>query len=236
MLTMTMLLFLTDETIMDMVDKYKTDDPCPFLKHVEYFKKDGEITACSIGERWSELSKENGLKTYIKGDITVRGANYNNKECPYKGMFSLTGCPYKYIWETDKMMESLKHPCDTGVVNEDGSINIDTLVTFIKTNFKFSDEHKTFVLPKSTMDACLPEFTKRDSDQTTSLSWNLPDFSTVARFEWDDFYLNYTDLIVTNDDGSKQQAVSLDTFLQFYFRPDELYSRTLGGELPVKAN
>jgi hypothetical protein len=221
-------MYLTDEFLHGKISQYNdVNDKYPFIKHLNYFRgDDGNITVSSIGEKWSQLSGEYRIKTYAKGHITVKGANYNANLCPYQNSF-----------DSNTMMSALKHNCDSGIVNKDGSINIEILISLIKENFIYHGKSESFILLKSTMNSCLKDFHERDKHLNNKISWDLPSFATVATAEWDDFYLNYCDLIVDKDnydDKEREQAVTLDTFLQFYFDPKGLYDRVLRGELPVK--
>lgn len=209
---------ISDQELNELIAQYNTIE-CPFVGHVDYFKgNDGKITSSSIATKWSELSNEWYLKTYIKGEITMRGANYGAKTCPYK-----------YKFNPDDMMSALKHPCDTGIVNKNGSINIDILKQFIKDNFIFHEENNGFILMKSTMDKYVEKCCLRDKDMNLKLGWNVPSCDTVARAEWYDFFLNYTDTLV-NCKSHEEQAVTIDTFLKFYFQPKELYNKVLGNK------
>lgn len=216
---------LTDDIVNKLLEPYLYIGGFPFLKHLDYFKKDNIITACSIGDRWSELSGENGLKTYVKGQVTIRGANHNNPE------YQDGSCPWKHIWGSQDMMCVLKHPCDTGIVNKDGSINIEILKDFIKRNFEWDQDINTFIMRESTIIEYLKICKQRDIDLNLNIKPSMfgPSFATVAVFEWDDFYYNYCDRII-----NKERAVTVGTLLQFYFEADVLYQRTLNGELPVK--
>lgn len=215
---------LTDNEINEYLKPYSQGGR-PFLKHLDYFKENGEITACSIGDRWSHLSGENGLKTYIKGQITVRGANKNNDD--YKN----GTCPWKHSFDSDYMMKCLKHPCDTGIVNQDGSINFAILKKVIKSNFELDAKTNLHIMKRSTMYEYLKQCKKRDEHLELKPGWELPSFDTIAHFEWYDFYYNFCDIIVDDE-----ESVTIKTFLQLYFEPDVLYNRKLSGELPVKKN
>ena len=213
---------LTNEYLDETIKSFITDNPTPFLSHLDYFKKDGEITACSIGDRWSELSGESGVKTYIKGKITIIGAN-NNDDNYINGT-----CPYKHSYQSEDMMHVLKHPCDTGIVNNDGSINIETLKKVIMLNFEYDKDINSFSMRESKMNEFLQVCKERDEGVVSNLPFYMPPFKTVAKFEWYDFYYNFCDRIL-NDEN----AVTLNTFLQFYFKPNVLYGRKLNGELPI---
>lgn len=214
---------LTEQFIDEQIKKYDTGDPFPFLKHVHYFNKPDEITDCSIGERWSELSGESSAITFIKGKITITGANYSNEE------YRDGECPYRRSFNTSDIMKALKHPCDTGIVNGDASLNIDIMKQVIMTNFEYDAEISMFIMKEDTMNEFLKVCKQRDADVPQHLPFYMPSYGTVAYNEWKDFYYNYCDRIV-----NKKRAVTLHTFLQFYFQGDVLYERKLGGELPVK--
>lgn len=195
--------------------KYIAIEGKPFLKHLDYFKSDGEITKCSIRDKWSALSGENRLKTYIKADITIRGANKFNPD------YQNGSCPWKSRFESADMMEILKHPCDTGIVNIDGSINIEILTNFVNEYFEPLNTD-TWILRESVMNEYLRICLERDHNLTLKPFYTLPSFETLAKFEWYDFFLNFNDGQI---DGTN--IVNLETFLQFYFEPDVLYQRIL---------
>jgi len=209
--------------INDIIDSFGQIDSKPFLKHLDYFKDNNDdINVSSIGEQWSALSGEYRMKTYLKGLITVKGANYSMNSCPYMSNF-----------DSDTMMNALKHPCDTGIVNKDGSINMVLLKNFIVQHFTYDSETQKYVLIKQCMEEYLIECVDRDINLPYKINWNMPSFQTVASAEWNDFFLNYTDVIVSDDSSISHQAVTLKTFLQFYLVPNVLYNRVLNKELPV---
>ncbi len=202
------------------LEKYK-DVKFPFLEHLDYFKgNDGGITSHSIAEQQSKLSGESMIKTTIIGKITISGANNNNPD------YANGVCPWKKNFESDEMLKNLKHPSDTGIVNKDGSINIEVLTNFVKLNFEYDNEHGTFVMRKSTMFEYLKVCKERDSNLEKKVIWYLPSFEVVAQGEWSSFYDVYYD---TNFNGEK--AVTLNTFLQFYFESNVLNQRALNGQL-----
>lgn len=210
------------EEIATILESFGPVDDKPFLKHLEYFSGKDGITMSSIGDKWSDLSKEHWLKTYTKGWITVKGANY-----------SMGNCPHMCTFDSNTMMCALKHPCDTGIVNKDGSIDRKALKKFIKDSFLYDEKSNSFLLTESKMKSNLGDYVERDSELSTYISWNMPSYKTVASAEWNDFFLNYTDVYYYDDNKEDERAVTLKTFLQFYYVPEVLYKRVLGGELPV---
>ena len=204
----------------------------PFLKHLEYFgdNKTGTINRSSIATKWSNLSKENYYKNLIKGQITIKSANENGNICPYRHDF-----------KSSDLMLCLKHNSDTDIVNGDGSINIPILKKFVHELFEYNDYHKDYILRRPVLENYLIKCCKRDENKKKHLNGNiicmipisLPSFKTLAQAEWNDFYLNYTDCWISNSNNNKEQCVSIETFLQFYFKPDVLYKRVLSGELPM---
>ncbi len=209
--------------INNIIESFGQIDDKPFLKHLDYFKDDNDdINITSIGEQWSALSGEYRIKTYLKGLITIKGANY-----------SINSCPYRSNFDSDTMMNALKHPCDTGIVNKDGSINMILLKNFIEHYFVYDFITKQYILTKKCMEKYLVNCVERDINLPYKINWNMPSFQTVARAEWNDFFLNYTDMMFYFNDGTSDQSVTLKTFLQFYFVPNVLYNRVLNKELPV---
>ena len=211
---------LTEKYIDECINHYNTGDPKPFLKHVRYFKKDGGITACKIGEQWSNLSGEYQALTYVKGRITITGANWSDVD------YREGRCPFKKEYDTEEIMNVLKHPCDTGIVNKDGSLNIDTMKQVIMRNFEYDAEISTFIMKEEKMNEFLAVCEARDENVEQFLPFYMPSYQTVAYNEWKDFYYNFCDRLVNN----KKRAVTLHTFMQFYFQGDVLYNRKLDGE------
>ncbi len=211
-----------EQVLNEYLEKYK-DIKFPFLEHLDYFKgDDGEITSHSIAEQQSKLSGESIIKTTIIGKITISGANNNNPE------YNKGSCPWKNSFESGDMLKNLKHPCDTGIVNEDGSINIDILTNFVKLNFEYDNKTKTFIMRKSKMFDHLKLCKERDAQLKKGVTFYLPSFETVAQGEWSSFYGVYYDR-----DFNGEKAVTLNTFLQFYFESNVLNQRALSGELSL---
>jgi hypothetical protein len=211
---------LTDSYLDKLIGQLQPNNPYPFLEHLDYFKTNGQITTSSIGDHWAELSGESCIITYIKGKITTSGANYANSS------YQDGSCPWKKSFQSDEMMSFLKHPCDTGVVNQDGSINLDVLKLVIKACFEWNDSFRGFIMRKSTMKAYVEGCVIRDQDKPAKNHWTMPAYETVARNEWLDFFRNFAD-----DEIDDNPIVTLDTFLSFYFQPLVLYNRVLANKL-----
>jgi len=210
-----------DTLLNEYLELHAFPDEKPFLRHLDYFKgENGLISACSISEQQSKLSGESTIKTAIIGKITVSGANNNNPD------YVNGTCPWKKKFQSDDMLHNLKHPCDTNIVNRDGSINIDILKDFVKLNFEFDKNIDRFVMKKSTMIDYLSVCKNRDADLEQKITWYLPSFEMLAHGEWSSFFDVYADRKI---DG--EIAVTLNTFLQFYFEPDVLNQKVLTGTL-----
>lgn len=118
---------LDEKTMLGVKDKISehSEELYPFLKHIKYFEgKDNLITVTSIGDQWSNLSGEI-VTPYVKGFITIKAAEIKGK------------CPYENGYSKEYIMNSLKHPFDTNIVNRDGSINHDELIKFIDDAFEY---------------------------------------------------------------------------------------------------
>lgn len=189
----------------------------PFIDHVKFFENNNDlIDIYSISKKWTEISGRFAFDTLIRGSITIQGANYADSKCPYKK-----------LWNSQDIMKALKHPCDTNIVNNDGSINIDNLLSLIEKRFKFSNTLQDYILTQSSMNENIKESIERDNKHTgyNYDLWNLiflPTYSQVAQAEWDEFFNIFSDY---SENG--ELAVTLDTFLQFYFYPRLLNNRTL---------
>lgn len=200
----------------------------PFLKHVKCFEdeKNGEISACSIGERWKALSQEGSLVTYAKGYITIKGANHVN-------MRESGECPYMKKFMAEQIMPLLKHPCDSGIVMRDGNINVGILTNLMTSSFEFDAELGVYYIRKRVIDKLINSWKERDADADKGMGFMMPNCETIAYFEWEDFFKNYTDWWVVGPDDLYEPAVTANVFLQFYFEGDVLYDRGLRNELPV---
>jgi hypothetical protein len=200
------------ELIDEYIKKYSTSTN-PFLEHIEYFKGTDGISACSISKKLSELTQENRLATIIKGKLTMRAANQS---------VEAKGCPYRSTFETSKdLMPCLKHPCDSGIINKDGSINIPKLKEIAGTYFDYNMVSDKWFLTKSSIFEYLNVCAARDKELPQYGACYIP-WRTVANKEWTDFFFNFHDYEVEQD-----LAVTLDTFLQFYFNPLTLYKKRL---------
>ena len=209
------------KALLNTITKYSTiSDPYPFHNHVKYFAdSDGQITTYSIGTNWQNLSKENIVLTTTKAFVTISAANYKSS------------CIFPQLsFEPTTITSLLKHPSDSGIVNSDGSINKDILTHLMLTHFKYDGTRNIYYLTKSTLTNLLTNWSQRDTNEDKSFGPFLPDSDTVAKFEWDDFFLNYVDYWVT----ASEPAITSQTFLQFYYDPFTLYQRVLSGELPVR--
>ena len=202
------------ESLHDLIKKYSEKaEPNSFLQHVEYFKEDDKITTMSITNKWFELSEESKAITFYRGAFTIHTANGSEKA---------KGCPYAHSFETDRMMKCIKHPADTGIVNEDGSINVDILKTVMENHFSWNEEKEKYILPKSVMKKYMKECKERDKNTPLSAGFYIP-FHVVADAEWDAFYYNFADY--TDDD--EDPVIFAETFLMFYFNSTELYKKKL---------
>jgi hypothetical protein len=218
------------DQLKDLIASYAaTTNKTPFLEHIHYFKNEqGLINRTSIATNWCKLSKESYMKTWIKGLITINGANYVHQQ-------KSPGCPWKYDYASSaELMPDLKHSRDSGIVNADGSINMEQLENVMLASFKYDPEKKCFYVTKSTITQLLVEWCKRDEDQEAKVKFSMPSWEVVAKAEWDDFFLNYVDDWKYNDIlCNYEPTVTADTFLQFYFQGKKLYDRVFANELPV---
>lgn len=217
--------------LINLIHQYvKNSGEKPFLEHIDYFQNsDGKIDRTSIATNWANLSKETYLKTLVKAEITISGANYVKQK-------KHSGCPWQYEFGSSaEIMPHLKHSRDSDVVNYDGSINVKKLEQFMLASFEYDNERKCFFVRKSKISELLQKWKERDAHLEHKVKFLMPAWETVAKAEWDDFYLNFTDHWEFNNKVHKfEPTVTADTFLQFYFQGKKLYDRVLvTKELPV---
>lgn len=194
----------------DKISEYSRNYSRPFLKHIKYFEgKNNLITVMSIGNQWSNLSREMATP-YVKGFITIKAAEIKGK------------CPYGNGYSKEYIMDSLKHPFDTGIVNRDGSINEAELISFIDEAFEYDSGSGRYVLWEHMMNSFLKKFAERDALKSGHVHWYLPDLKTVAFFEWQDFFLSFSDIV-----RGDKRGIYVNTLLMFYFESDLLYERAL---------
>jgi len=204
------------QSLTDLIDYYYSRSPSkPFLAHIEYFTDHNGITSKSISKQWSHLTGENTIKTRLKGHLTIKAANQSLSAMDAK-------CPYREAFKTsEELMPCLKHPCDTGIVNSDGSINRESLETMMRATFEFNGDLRQWVLRKSVMDTYLKCCGERDRYHQGKAPYKIS-WTTVAQAEWDDFFKTFSDCKVLGE-----SSVTAVTFLRFYFKGDELYSDTI---------
>ena len=204
-----------------LVEKYslesKNNNPNFFLSHIDYFRNNhGVISARSISEKWSELSKESRLTTYLKGLTIIKSANISDESA---------GCPYKFSYESSKeLMPCLKHSRDTGIVNKDGTIDINVLTNVLFTYFEINDsspEESKLVLSQSKMYEYLEICNIRDKDAQTTGPFFVS-YKAIAKNEWRFFFEIFSDVTFDNE-----LYVTAETFLLFYFNSKILYDRIL---------
>ena len=203
----------------------------PFIEHVKFFENDKfYINVESISNKWSLLSERSKISTLVLGSITIQGANYLKPLCSYK-----------YKWHTNDIMKALKHPCDTAIVANDGSINMNHLGHFIETRFKYDDCLKDYILTQSVMNEAIRENIKRDHEYT-GYNYNfkkmifLPTYPQVAQAEWDEFFNIYSDHVFIDENFINENVVTLKTFLEFYFVPQVLNTKILSKKQCVKTS
>jgi hypothetical protein len=220
-------------------DYVKNSGQYPFLQHIDYFRnQDGKINKKSIATNWAALSKESYFKTLIKAQITIYGSNYINQQNQPKSMTSsLTStCPWKYEYDSSaELMPCLKHTRDSGIVNSDGSIDVEKLKSLMIKIFEYDEKNDYFFATKNSIIEQIQLWYSRDKHLEAKASYLMPSWETVTRAEWDDFFLNYVDC--WKYDSSTNDfipAITADSFLQFYFSGKTLYKRVFDGELPVK--
>lgn len=205
--------------INNLINEYKnlSKRECSFLDHVDYFQNltTKEITTNSISENWSNLTGENWLSTYAKGYAVIHGANVSEE---------MKGCPYKRSFNSVEMMKCSKHSRDTGVVNKDGSLNLDILENFLtdftEENVNSPNESK-LILRQSKMNEYLKICDERDK--------NLPNvgpfyvsYTSIAQGEWDTFFSVFSDFVIENE-----RCVTVENILLFYFDSEKLYKEKL---------
>lgn len=201
-------------TIKELILKFsKTASSNSFLQHVDYFKEQGKITTTSIANKWSALSGESEWVTTPRGVAVITGANYSDER---------KGCPFKFEYNAKELMLCLKHPKDTGIVNADGSINLDIMENMMTEYFKFDADKKRYVMTKESMFDFLKKCDERDKDYKYGAFYVT--WESVAKNEWDSFFDNFTDFV---DEQTNEPTIYAETFLLFYFNSDQLYKTKL---------
>jgi hypothetical protein len=218
-----------DNSLSLLIQKYKDNSSeYPFLEHVNYFRNSKDrIDRSSIATQWKKLTKESYIKTFIKGHITMRGANQN-----LATSMAPKTCPWRVDFDVKEFMPLLKHPCDTGAININGSINIDNLETMMTSCFEFDSTKNLWFIRQSVMFDHLKKCAERDKLMASKSGCLMPSWITVAWNEWNDAFGIFSDgwqLLKSK----YEPTISADTFLQFYFQPNVLYQRVLDGELPI---
>jgi hypothetical protein len=216
-------------------------DEHPFLRHIDYFRDPatGKIDAQSIAKLWTQLTKQSTFKSNIKASITIDGAN--QMALFRKGLAKHgPGCPYRSTFATSaELMPNLKHPCDTGIVNIDGSINADRLKQVLQLVAEWDPVVNMWLVRESKMQGLLVVRKKEDAHlgpKVTGIAGLLADWPTVARNEWYDDFEVYCDLWLPlhNNPKELERTISLPRFLQFYYQCDKLNTDVLRGILPAK--
>jgi len=206
----------------------------PFLEHVaEFMGSDGKIDEASIAERWTALTNQNAWLSSIKAKITINGANQvlkhrlkgDAKSCPFMARFLSAA----------HIMPNLKHPCDTGVVNADGSIDANKLKKLMVECFIWDNEKKVWFMPKSSMLKFIAYRGKEDRDVKPLVEGLLmPSWSTVAQNEWIDAFNVYCDGWTAVKGCNKlEPTISAKRLLQFYFNCAALNNDVRKNLLPV---
>ncbi|AYV81531.1 MAG: hypothetical protein Harvfovirus39_10 [Harvfovirus sp.] len=186
--------------LITIIREYSVANPgTPFLKHIEYFEDNkGGINASSIACKWSALSGEFRLKTMVRGALIIKSAN-DRAKCPYKLKFS----------SSKEVMPYLKHPCDTNIVNPDGSINLMELEIFMCKCFEYDTEEKIWFAKQANVNNYLKLCSERD---------NGGKWAKIAQEEWNHFFKLFAD-------SSKEVKITAETLLEFYFDSTALYGR-----------
>lgn len=113
-----------------------------------------------------------------------------------------------------------------------GRVDMKLLTDFAENNFVFNFEKNQFVLRWENIQQYLERSIKKDILLPPKLNLQMPSFQTVAEEEWKNYFLNYSDIIIDHSE-IKELAVSLGTFLQFYFDQNGFYKRVINKELPI---
>ena len=220
----------------------KANPGTPFLKHIMQFcGEKSEITYDSIYKNWKQLTGQNCLLLATKAKITMNGAN---EVAQVRAKRAGKSCPaWKYNFkDASELMVLLKHSCDTGIINKDGSINIEALT---KVMISYCELHNgKWLMRKSSMVTHIAKRAEEDKKEAKTNpdiilageSWlnPLPGFELVAKAEWEDEFAYFNDAWIKNKDGTWEPAMTAETFLQFYFESDKLFKRKISGELPAK--
>ena len=210
-----------------LIQLYAKDAPeRPFLQHVDYFAGEaGRIDKSSISAKWSALTGDHWTTTGLKAWLTIRGANQ-------QAQATVPGCPWRATFGSSaEIMPCLKHPCDTSVVREDGSVDLKELERMMEARFEFDGTHH--FVRRSAMLAHLKECARRDTERPTRSGILMPAWATVAEAEWLDAFAHFCDCWKLDSKGDWEPAITAETFLQFYFRGRDLWDRVLRKELPV---
>jgi hypothetical protein len=220
------------EHLIELIQSYtKNSAPFPFLAHIDYFKNQkDELTVSSAASKWQALTQENYVSTWFKSVLVFFGLNDGLRR-------TTPGCPWKSQFDSNEtVMRLLKHSRDTGILNSDGSVNIDILTQVMTKAFYFDTlTHQWWMTQSSLLDV-LKESAERDKTLPDRAHWFTPTWESVAHGEWEEFFKAYTErwLVIDEETEQYQPAVSADTFLQFYLEPATLYTRiVVTHELPA---
>lgn len=195
----------------------------PFLDHVRFFDDGhGQVTFESIVEKWDELQTSTaGVVNWAKAQATMQGAN--------AGLQAKTpGVSWCSSFSVEEMMELLKHPADTGIVQADGSLKRDVLLAVLEACARYSGEAKDWVVPLDGLTkSVLPKCAARDAKAPAPrFSWIIPSWSFLAKNEHKDQHDVYADVVYPDRaqppaKRSKSNAMHIRTYLGFYYLPLE---------------
>lgn len=186
-------------------------------------ERTGDITSGTISEHWTAQTGEHWMATKGKGWITVKGTNLSAKHQDPK-------CPYREaLGDSAEVVRLLKHPCDTGCVNADGSINMTNLYLMLENVFEHDQKTDTYFMRLSRMREYLAKCALRDSGLPAKIHWSMPSYVAIADGEWKDMFRGYSD---GQRDG--EDIVSLPRLLKFYFNPKELNDHALAEKVRGK--
>ena len=182
-----------------------------FLKYLEYFRDTDQ-----------ENTFANGWITENKSDITIN-------LCPYISNYNYnntSSCGLKCMY--DKGLFKVSSPINK--INEHQYVDMEVILNFIENNFVFNYAVNDFILFEYEIENHLLKCAKRDIMLPPKIYFDKMPFKTIAQGEWNEFFTNYADVIVNFDNNFDEKAITLTTFLQFYFIPDILHERLLENE------
>lgn len=198
------------DLISAIVESFPSKHECPLWTHLGCLKN---VDGTSVVHGLQKL--ENGP---IKAHIKAGAVDHHYKLCIH-----IAGCKYQGEYTVEEFIRSLKHPWNTDMVQQDGSIDEIRLLLFlqllliINEIFAYDNEMKSYILTEDRMMDYVNLCTAKNQE-IGDAKCNMLSCESIVQAKWADFFDKLSDIKI-----GEAKMVTLGRFVNFCYESDVIF-------------